>query len=53
MCGGNDGSSCEINVAGKDNWSYMTSLPGERYAVRGLTIDNRVLMTGEMFKLIT
>ena len=55
MCGGYDGSnrlsSCEINVAGTDNWSPMTSLPGERYAVRGLTIDKRVLMIGDFFGL--
>ena len=55
MCGGHDGSnylsSCEVNVAGEDNWSTMTSLPGVRFAVKELTIDNRVLMTGEMFIL--
>ena len=55
VCGGYDGStrlsSCEVNVAGEDNWSPMTSLPGESYGVRGLTIDNRVLMTGELFIL--
>ena len=55
MCGGyNSGStilsSCEVNVAGEDNWSTMTSLPGERSGVRGLTIDNRVLITGFIFK---
>ena len=51
MCGGHDKwyalSSCEVNVAGEDNWSFMTSLPSKSYGVRGLTIDNRVFMTGE------
>ena len=55
MCGGYyvDGkgifgsSSCEINVAGQDNWSAMTSLPDVRVGVRGLTIDNHVLMIGK------
>ena len=54
VCGGwdvsrNRLSSCEVNVAGEDNWSSMTSLPGVRWGVRGLTIENRVLMIGEMF----
>ena len=52
MCGGyNSGfiSSCEVNIAGEDNWSTMTSLPGARYTVRGLTIDNRVLMIGSIW----
>ena len=52
MCGGLDKdwkylSSCEINVAGEDNWSSMISLPATRSAPRGLTMDNRVLMIGE------
>ena len=53
MCGGYPGgisnnwlSSCEINTAGTDIWSSMTSLPGERVGVRGLTMNNGVLMIG-------
>ena len=52
MCGGYDGgnyfSSCEINVAGENDWSPMTSLPGTRVGINGLTIDNRVLMIGKI-----
>ena len=57
MCGGKGGvdgntyyvNSCEINVAGTNIWSFITSLPGARLTVRGLTIDNRVLMMGNIF----
>ena len=52
VCGGWNGpnwlNSCEINVAGTDNWTPMTSLPGKRSGLRGLTIDNRVLMIGNI-----
>merc|ERR1712107_363108 len=50
VCGGYDGSnilsSCEVNKVGERTWSPMTSLPGVRWAVRGLTIGSQVLMIG-------
>ena len=56
VCGGihsDDGlrtrlSSCEINKVGEKTWSPMTSLPGGRGALRGLTIGSQVLMIGNI-----
>ena len=50
VCGGTDGyirfDSCEENIAGTRHWSYATSLPRSLAWLRGVTLDNRVLMTG-------
>merc|ERR1712107_660119 len=50
VCGGSRGSnwlsSCEVNKVGESTWSPMTSLPGVRTGVRGLTIGSQVLMMG-------
>merc|ERR1712107_941151 len=50
VCGGYNSpdrlSSCEINKVGEKTWSPMTSLPGERLGVRGITIGSQVLMMG-------
>ena len=52
VCGGRDGSdrlsSCEVNKVGEKTWSPMTSLPGGRYGVRGITIGSQVLMMGNI-----
>ena len=52
VCGGYDGSlntlvSCEENIAGTRHWTYTTSLPRPLSLLRGVTLDNRPLMTGE------
>ena len=41
-------SSCEVNKVGEKTWSPMTSLPGVRYGVRGLSIGTQVLMIGNI-----
>ena len=51
VCGGLDSvgerfSSCEINLDGDSSWSYASPLPEQIWFLRGITIDNRVLMTG-------
>ena len=46
--GYDDLSSCEINKVGEMSWSPMTSLPGVRHGVRGLTIGSQVLMLGNI-----
>ena len=51
VCGGFDSvgekfSSCEINLDGDNSWSYAFPLPEQIWFLRGITIDNRVLMTG-------
>ena len=51
MCGGRNFnsilSSCEVNVAGEDSWTITSgSLPAAVVGLRGVTLDNRVLMTG-------
>ena len=52
VCGGYDNShslldSCEVNVAGEDFWSTTSkSLPVAVAGLRGVTVYNRVLMTG-------
>ena len=55
VCGGSDGSvsehsfsSCEVNKVGEKTWSPMTSLPGERQGLRGLSIGSQVLMIGNI-----
>ena len=51
VCGGSDGhilSSCEVNKVGEKTWSPMTSLPGERQGLRGLTFGTQVLMIGNI-----
>ena len=55
VCGGRRGgfyspvlSSCEVNKVGEKTWSPMTSLPGVRYGVRGITIGSQVLMMGNI-----
>ena len=56
VCGGihsDDGlrtrlSSCEINKVGEKTWSPMTSLPGKREGVRGLTFGTQVFMMGNI-----
>ena len=50
VCGGWDGSrldSCEENISGTRHWTYTTSLPRPLSYLRGVTLDNRPLMTGE------
>ena len=53
VCGGRDAtetflSSCEVNIDGEDSWSITNApLPVGIYGLRGATLDNRVLMTGE------
>ena len=49
--GGSDGhtlSSCEVNKVGEKTWSPMTSLPGVRSGVKGMTIGTQVLMIGNI-----
>ena len=55
VCGGRRGgfyspvlSSCEVNKVGEKTWSPMTSLPGVRWSVRGLTFGTQVLMMGNI-----
>ena len=43
----NDLDSCEMNTGGTSQWTYTTSLPRPFSGLRGVTLDNRVLMTGE------
>ena len=56
VCGGYDGSSsldsCEENIAGTRPWTFTTSLPRPISQLRGVTLDNRVLMTGESSKIV-
>ena len=51
VCGGWTGSSrldsCEKNRAGTKHWRYTRSLPRPLDHLRGVTLDNRPLMTGE------
>ena len=48
MDGSDRFSSCEINKVGEMSWSPMTSLPGVRAGVRGITIGSQVLMMGNI-----
>ena len=53
VCGGyntrsGDLNSCEVNKVGERSWSPMTSLPGERAEVRGITIGSEVFMIGNI-----
>ena len=52
MCGGwDDGanilSSCEMNIVGTAEWIMTTPLPLALGGLRGVTLEGRVLMTGE------
>ena len=52
VCGGwDDGanilSSCEMNIAGTAEWIMTTPLPLALGGLRGVTLEGRVLMTGE------
>ena len=43
--------SCEANVYGEDTWTVVGSLPAAVTGVRGVNIDNRVLMIGNQIIL--
>lgn len=38
--------SCEINIVGTKYWSYTSPLPRPLENMRGVTLNNRVLMIG-------
>ena len=40
--------SCELNKVGQKFWSPMTSLPGYRFGLRGLSVGSHVLMMGNI-----
>ena len=42
--------ACEQNIAGDRDWTYTASLPRPLGGLRGATLDNRALMTGESSK---
>ena len=52
VCAGSYGkgglTSCEVNKVGERSWSPMTSLPGKRWGVKGITIGSQVLMMGNI-----
>ena len=49
VCGGqgNGGeTTCHMNKVGEKSWSSFSSLPGKRFAIRGMFINGKVLMFG-------
>ena len=57
VCGkGRDGSSrldsCEENIAGTRHWTFTSSLPRSLSRLRGVTLNNRPLMTGEWSNIV-
>ena len=38
--------SCEMNIGGTMQWTYTSSLPRPLTGLRGVTLDNRIFMTG-------
>ena len=40
-------ASVEVLILGADTWTMATPLPSARLGLRGVTVDNKVFMTGE------
>ena len=57
VTGGTDGgyerSYTEILTEGSPSWKDVGQLPDATYGLKGVSLDNRIIMTGKSFNIIT